>query len=572
MQSGKADIRPYIRQFYRGNGLCFALAMVQILLMTSSNLLISWMLQQIPDLIAGVDTGFSLSELALLTAAGIGMIALAYVCAYFAKPRLISRAMGQYKNHVYEKLMKKGISAFSGENTSLYVSALSNDAVTIENSYLGHLFTIIDQSLMCVSALGMMFFYSPLLTVISIGLSLLPISVSILAGNRVADAEKKVSDLNENYMAALKDSLVGFSVIKSFRAEMQMCRNFARSVRWVADAKEKRRKISIVIQLFSSVAGTLVQLGVFMAGAYLALSGKGVTVGTVLIFVQLLNYVLGPISQLPTCLAERKAARALIQKLADALEENIREEGTSGMKALCREIRLQDVSFGYEKGKNVLQDLNFSFEAGKSYAIVGASGSGKSTLLKLLMASRSDYAGSICYDDTELRQLSSESLYQMVSTIEQSVFIFNASIRENITMYADFPKAEVERAIERSGLGNLIAERGETYLCGENGSGLSGGERQRISIARSLLKQSSVLLADEVTASLDAQTACQVAEAILNLKGLTRIVVTHSMDEKLLRRYDGILTMKNGRMTEHGSFDELMEKKGYFYSLFTVSQ
>ena len=237
------------------------------------------------------------------------------------------------------------------------------------------------------------------------------------------------------------------------------------------------------------------------------------------------------------------------------------------MKALCREIRLQDVSFGYEKGKNVLQDLNFSFEAGKSYAIVGASGSGKSTLLKLLMASRSDYAGSICYDDTELRQLSSESLYQMVSTIEQSVFIFNASIRKNITMYADFPKAEVERAIERSGLGNLIAERGETYLCGENGSGLSGGERQRISIARSLLKQSSVLLADEVTASLDAQTACQVAEAILNLKGLTRIVVTHSMDEKLLRRYDGILTMKNGRMTEHGSFDELMEKKGIYYSL-----
>jgi len=104
-KKAKADIRPYTRQFYRENGFRFALAMVQIMLMTSSNLLISWMLQQIPDLIAGVDTGFSLPQLALLTAAGIGMIALAYACACFAKPRFISRAMSQYKNHVYEKLM-----------------------------------------------------------------------------------------------------------------------------------------------------------------------------------------------------------------------------------------------------------------------------------------------------------------------------------------------------------------------------------------------------------------------------------------------------------------------------------
>ena len=109
-------------------------------------------------------------------------------------------------------------------------------------------------------------------------------------------------------------------------------------------------------------------------------------------------------------------------------------------------------------------------------------------------------------------------------------------------------------------------------LCGENGSGLSGGEKQRISIARSLLKKSQVLLVDEATAALDAQTAFQVSNAILNLSGLTRIVITHALDETLLKQYDCVLTLKNGSIAESGSFDELMEKKGYFYSLYTISQ
>ena len=289
-------------------------------------------------------------------------------------------------------------------------------------------------------------------------------------------------------------------------------------------------------------------------------------------FVQLLNFVINPIGVIPQALAEIKASKALIEKVAVALESNVREEGLESKNEVTTGIVVQNLSFGYEEEKPVLQNVNFTFDAGKSYAIVGSSGSGKSTLLNLLMASHSEYSGSICYDDAELRQISSESLYEMVSVVQQNVFIFNASIRDNITMFSDFPREEVDRAIELSGLSKLIAERGEDYLCGENGSGLSGGEKQRISIARSLLKKSQVLLVDEATAALDAQTAFQVSNAILDLNGLTRIVVTHSLDENLLKRYDCVLTLKNGSITESGSFDELMEKKGYFYSLFTVSQ
>lgn len=172
----------------------------------------------------------------------------------------------------------------------------------------------------------------------------------------------------------------------------------------------------------------------------------------------------------------------------------------------------------------------------------------------------------------EIKEVSSASLYDIVSIIQQNVFIFNASIRDNITMFHEFPKKEVDRAIELSGLSKLIAERGEDYLCGENGNGLSGGEKQRISIARSLLKKSQVLLVDEATAALDTATAYQVSNSILDLNDMTRIVVTHSLDAALLKRYDCIMALKGGRIEESGTFDELMNQKNYFYSLFTVSQ
>lgn len=221
-----------------------------------------------------------------------------------------------------------------------------------------------------------------------------------------------------------------------------------------------------------------------------------------------------------------------------------------------------------------MKDNNISirFEAGKAYAIVGKSGSGKSSLLNLLMIPGLKYNGQILFDKTDIRNIPSETLYELISMIQQNVFIFNASIRDNVTMFQSFNQQEIESAIQRARLSNLLSERGEGYLCGENGSGLSGGEKQRISIARSLLKRSTILLADEITSALDVQTAYQVTSDILDLRGITRIMVTHSMEKSLLQRYDGIVVLKDGYIEEVGRFDDLMERKGYFSALYTVGQ
>ena len=298
---------------------------------------------------------------------------------------------------------------------------------------------------------------------------------------------------------------------------------------------------------------------------------QGVTPGVVIVFLPLMSFVVDPIGSVPPILANRRAAVALIDKLADAVGKNVRESGEQMDPVLRDGITIDHLTYGYHESAPVLNDVSVRFEAGKSYAIVGTSGSGKSTLVNLLMGSSNDYQGSIRFDQRELRSIATESLYGLVSVVQQNVFIFDDTIRNNITMFRHFDEKLVQQATEKAGLTPLLAERGEDYICGENGSGLSGGERQRISIARCLLRQTPVLLIDEATAALDAATAYSVSAAILAIEGLTRIVVTHRLEEPLLRKYDEILVLKNGEICERGSFDALMARREQFYSLFNVA-
>lgn len=564
--------REYTAQFYKKNHIAFAAALLSSLLTSALNLYIAWVLQQMIDAVSGVPGSFALSALLWFVLSVIAAIILLKTASYFSKPCFMEKAMKQYKNYAFCKLTRKSISAFGAENTANYISAFSNDAATIENSYLDAQFNILFSLVMLLGALIMMIAYSPMMTVVACLFFVLPIGASYITGNRIEKAERKISEKNSELTATLKDSLSGFAVIKSFRAETAIFKIFSKSNAEVEQAKCEKRKQVTVVSTLAGAAGVTAQLGTFLVGAWLALSGRGITPGVLILFVDLTAYVITPIRELPEQLASRKAAAALIDKLADSLEDHVRDEGSLAPKQLNCGITLEHMTFGYEVGCDILHDINTTFDAGKKYAIVGASGSGKSTLLNLLMASHWNYSGKICYDGHEVKKISSESLYDIVSMIQQNVFVFNASIRNNITMFREFPTAEVDRAIELSGLSTLIAERGEDYLCGENGSGLSGGEKQRISIARSLLKHASVLLADEATAALDAQTAHQVTDDILSLTGVTRIVVTHTLEQAALRRYDGILVLKNGRIAESGTFDALMARKGYFYALYTVSQ
>lgn len=561
--------REYFRSFFKGNHLLFAVVLVMQLMGGILQIGCSWMLGAVTDAMAAGDEA-GLVKIGLIVAAALPVVALLVWLASRAEAAFTRRAMTQYKELAFSKISGKGISAFARENTARYLSALTNDTASIESQYLGYIPSMVDQVSGFVLSLGVMLYYSPALTLVLIVTCALPILVSILMGGKYASLEQQVSDENEKYTAGIKDLLSGFAVIKSFKAERETQQIFTESSSRVERQKQRKKNFAGALNALSQTASLIAQLGTFLAGAFMAVRGD-ITPGTVLIFVNLCNSVLSPIQTVPTYWAGIKASRALIRKLAALTEENTAHSGETIEPVLRESIRLENVSFGYEPEKNVLHDVSLSMAAGKKYAIVGASGSGKSTLLNLLMGGYDGYSGSITIDGKELRSVDPDSLYDLMSLIGQNVFLFDNTIRENITMFRDFPDEAVDSAAVRSGLAAVIAAKGEDYRCGENGIGLSGGERQRVSIARSLLRNTPVLMLDEATAALDNQTAFEVTDAILKLDGLTRIVVTHRLEEALLRQYDEIIVLRDGCVTEQGTYESLMAQTGYFYSLYHVS-
>lgn len=571
MKQNKKKSREFKRRLFYKNKMCFIASVIMTIVMSFLNLMISWLIQQIMDSMANQNMQ-SVVRCAWIAASVVIAYTVANAVYRAVYPRFLQRAMQQYRDYAFSRLTQKSLRSFSKEGTALYVSALTNDCTSIENNYLAATFTLIEFLFCFLGALIMMLYYSPVMLVLAVALSFLPVAVSMTAGNHLTEQEKEISKKNERFVSIVNELLSGFPVIKSFRAETQASRLFSQRNEQAEEAKKNKRRTEQLISLLANDAGIIAQMGIFLAGAWLAISGKGVTAGVVIVFVQLMNYILNPISQVPLLWSNRKAAIALMEKLSDALSENVREEGREKLNGFSEKIEVKDLTYGYEPESHVLKDLDVQFDAGKSYAIVGGSGSGKSTLLNLLMGSSSNYQGEICIDGVSIKNIESESLYQLVTSVQQNVFVFNDTIRNNVTMFHEFPDKEVTLALERSGLSEFIEKRGEDFVCGENGANLSGGERQRISIARALLRKSPILLVDEATAALDAATARAVSFSILNLVGMTRIVVTHRLEEAILRRYDKILVMKNGTICDQGNFDTLMQQKGQFYSLFQIAQ
>ena len=361
------------------------------------------------------------------------------------------------------------------------------------------------------------------------------------------------------------------SVIKSFKAEKEAFGLYSGKNQNLEDTRCKKQLTVGMISIITAIANISVQIGIFGFGAYLVIKGD-TTAGVVFAFVQLMGTVLDPISKLPVLISSRKAAKGLIMKLVQYVDKETLRTGGEKLTGIDDGIKFRNVTFAYEEGNNILKGINLNFEKGKSYAIVGGSGSGKSTILNLMMGSYDNYGGSITIDGKELTSVDKNTIFDVLSVIQQNVFIFDDTIQRNICMFKEFPNDKVEDAINKSGLSTLIKNKSVDYLCGENGKNLSGGERQRISIARSLLKDSKVLLVDEATAALDAKTSRSVIDSILSIKDITKVVITHKLDESELSRYDSIIVLKDGNIVEEGGFDSLIDNKEYFYSLYNVSK
>ena len=552
-----------IKKLYNGNKLNFVVLTILSLLSTIPSMVISIMLERIisiayeKDLQALIDQGIIF--LILMSA-----LVLGYIINIYIKPKYKKKAMSQYKQNIYNLILEKNISNFSKFETSNYISSLTNDVNYIEENYIFSIFDLINYITLFLASIVIMILYSPILTIIAIGLSILPLICALLVGNKLSSCEKQISDNNASFMHYIKDNLLGFSTIKVFKAEEKMKELFLKNNNKLEESKAKKVKVITMIELIQIITNTIAQIGIFFIGAYISIKTDKISPATIILFVQLMNYVLGPLMQIPPIISKRNACKPLFDKISEMTkyEKEIDKEQV----IFENSIKLENVDFSIEN-KKIINNINYSFEKNKSNPIVGPTGSGKTTLLNLLIGKLNNYQGSIKYDNKELNSISQDSLYEIISFIEQSVFVFDDTIINNITMFSKVDEQLLNEVIIKSGLDALINEKGLNYKCGENGCNLSGGEKQRIAIARGLIKKSQIMFLDEITSALDNETSNTITNNVLQLNDITKIMITHRLEESVLRNFDEIIVMKNGRIHEQGTYDELVNNNNLFKTL-----
>ena len=562
----KKTVKSYI---YQGNIFNCIVLVLNSLLQTAGLIIISLMLEKVMAIATAKDLD-ALYEQGMIFLILLAFFILLYLLIAYLKPKYQKKALTQYKNNIYGQILNKNISGFNKHNTSTYISALTNDVTAIEENYLFSGFDLITNTTLFITTVAVMLFYSPALTAAAILLSLLPFIAALLVGSKLGTHEKKISDHNASFMHFVKDNLIGFSTVKVFKAEGKVDQLFKKNNDGLEHKKAAKCKTLVFMEMVQTLLSLLAQFGVFFIGAYISITTGDIAPSVILLFVQLMNYIINPLVQIPTQLSKRLACAPLFKKI----EEIIQTEESADDKApilSIEEITISNLSFSYED-KAVLNDLSHKFEKNKSYAIVGTSGSGKTTLVNLLLGKDSHYEGTICYNDIELKELSLDSLFEISSLVEQNVFVFDDSILNNITMYSQVEESLLQEAIAKSGLADLIQEKGRDYRCGENGCNLSGGEKQRISIARALVKQSKLLFLDEATSALDNETSASIIRHLLAIENTTKVMITHKLDEEILRRFDEIIVMKHGKIVEFGTYDKLMDNNATFKSLVEFSE
>ena len=597
---------PLSRKFFKNNTLNLFMAVLGTSVLSLAILSVPQLFQILIDYLSG-SREYSLKGIILLTAGIFLMEFFSAVATYFFRTKFSTKAVLQYRNFACDYLLKKKVADFYASNSSVYLSALSNDLMKIKEQFLDQI-PIITQIIFCgIGAMIVMLRYNVFLACMSCILSLIPFFAALYSGKNMGEVEDRLSTRNAEYLAFLKDFSIGFTIIKSYKVEAIFSKLHGAVNEKTEETMLKRERCVEKVNYFAAISGYVTRLSILFLSAYIAFTRHSISIGTVIAFSQLIHYLIDPLSSLPSMLTEAKAAYKLTDKFWDMIKreevpqntpENnrVKEEQIAEMQtdiedqkivekqeirvqkqspnewksSLRGEILFNQICFSYSEGKEVLKELNLRVKEGEKVILLGTSGSGKSTILKILMGMERAQSGTIRIGGQDTVDLGEDRLFKEISYIQQEVFIFDGTIRENICLFQTYREEELQSVIERAGLRNLVKEKGLDYRCGENGAALSGGERQRISIARSLLRKTPILLADEITASLDKENSYLVLDTLLNIENTTEILVLHDLDSRILSRVDRICVLKNGKVEEEGNFTELLEKKGYFYALYHV--
>ncbi|EID29142.1 ABC transporter transmembrane region [Streptococcus mitis SK575] len=523
-----------------------------------------------------IDSGMSQNREALTQAILIGAIVIfIYASLNFISLRLrnklVRQIMSRYKNKVFESILDRDYREFSKEKSGKFISILTENMKKIEQDYLHQYFNISKNISLMIFSLVAMFIGNWFLTLLVIIASIIPMMISGFIGQKSASLQNSSMIADQKYLAKVKDILAGFLVIKSFNVKEAIGQDYKNESEKLDEIYFIKGKFDVLSNVISQLSGMIVFLVAFGGGMYLVFGGH-TTIGSVTAIVQLVNFVVMPLNEIGMGMSKFREGQATLNSFE---VKDVIELQTGKTKEYFEDvISFSNVDFSYPNAEEkIFNNLSLQIKKGEKIAIVGMSGSGKSTLLNLLLRFYDVTSGYISIDNQDLQAISAESLYNLMTIVQQDVYIFDDTLKANITLSQSFTEDDIKKAVQQSGLESYILENelGLQTLCGENGSNLSGGERQRLSIARALIRKTPILLLDEATSSLDNKVTTEIENSILEIQDLTVLVVTHKLNKSMLKKYNRILFMKNGVIVEDGSFDNLMDRKGEFYKLVELS-
>lgn len=523
-----------------------------------------------------IDSGMSQNEDALTQAVLVGAgVIFIYAGLNFIslrlKNRLVRQIMSRYKNKVFQSILDRDYRDFSKEKSGKFISVLTENMKKIEQDYLHQYFNISKNLSLMIFSLLAMFIGNWYLTLLVIIASIIPMMISGFIGQKSAYLQKSAMIADQKYLAKVKDILSGFLVIKSFNVKEAIRQDYRNESEKLDEIYFMKGKFDVLANVISQLSGMIVFLVAFGGGMYLVFNGY-TTIGSVTAIVQLVNFVVMPLNEIGMGMSKFREGQATLN--AFEVKDVIGLQTGETKEYFDDVISFSNIDFSYPNTEEkIFNHLSLKIQKGEKIAIVGMSGSGKSTLFNLLLRFYDITSGHISIDNIDLQAISAESLYNLMTIVQQDVYIFDDTLRANITLNQTFTDEEIKQAVQQSGLESYVLENesGLQTLCGENGSNLSGGQKQRLSIARALIRKTPILLLDEATSSLDNQVTTEIENSILDIQDLTALVVTHKLNENILKRYDRILFMKAGVIVEDGSFGDLMDRRGEFYKLFKLS-
>jgi ATP-binding cassette subfamily B protein len=469
-------------------------------------------------------------------------ISLAYVRGLYKRKAIVSAKVNYIKG-----VFNKNINEFQKDNNTKYISTLTNDVNTIENNYIDGLYEMVVLSVNFIVGILVIGFVSPMALGFGVGIGVVSTLISIFLSKPLQRHHAQRSDLYESYTTYIKEVLSAFHIIKSNNLNDKVSNDFRAKSHAIQHKGYIIDKISTFIFSLQHLTMGFTFTLLLGAIALVAINGD-LTLGGAILVISNMEKIIQPLSQAGEWLPKIFATKLLFIKIEDTLKNQDNYEETITIDKLDKAIDFSNVSFSYDDTQ-ILKGINLTLEKGGKYLVIGPSGGGKSTLLKLLRKYYLPNSGHIMIDGKNLKDVTKDSYFHHISNVEQQVFLFEDTVRNNICLYKDYTDEEINIAIEKAGLKDFIAGLTEglglNSIIYDNGKNVSGGEKSRIALARGLLQKADIILLDEAFASLDSKIAKEIEKTILGLDNITVINVSHVIFEDTKRKYNKVFMVKN---------------------------